>query len=125
MLTKLEHLLVILNEEAVESAQECDKALRFGLDTVSYKTHDTPRRRLAREINEFFTVLEMVRDELPDLINYQINYSNALEPITSGEIDMDQKKKRLEAMFKHAIEEGHLEPDEQPEAEGIGNRKPV
>jgi hypothetical protein len=110
MLNETEHLLVMLNEEAVEVAKECDKAVRFGLDDV-YK--DEPQhRRLAREITHFITTLERLRDQLPALIDYEIIYTSSVGPTTDGEKDMAERKARMEHYMEYARKVGHLEKNE-------------
>lgn len=66
-MNKIEHLLTILTEECVESAQRATKAIRFGLEEIQPGQPEDNRRRLEREMAEAVAVFEMlglrIRDE--------------------------------------------------------------
>jgi hypothetical protein len=57
-----EHLLTCLAEEAAEVAQDCCKALRFGLNdrNVENPTGPTNRERLVVELNQLVAVADML-----------------------------------------------------------------
>lgn len=58
-LTRLQSLLTTCGEEAVEVAQRCSKALRFGLhQTQLGQPHDNATR-IIREFTELVAVMEM------------------------------------------------------------------
>ena len=60
-MTRTDHLLTIVAEEAVEVAQRATKALRFGLTEVQ-EGHDANNAdRLLRELNDLAAVVE-IRD---------------------------------------------------------------
>lgn len=55
-----EHLLVVLQEEALEVAHACSKALRFGLDDGYPGTDRTNRSDLEKEIIELQGMIAML-----------------------------------------------------------------
>lgn len=70
---RYEHLLTILGEEAVEVAQRCSKALRFGLHEVEPGQGYSNRERILVEFADFFAVLEMLNTEgVLDLEEYPV-----------------------------------------------------
>jgi hypothetical protein len=62
-MTRQEHLLTILGEEAVEVAKRCSKALRFGLDEVQPGQELDNQERLIEEVNDMAAVLQMLQAE--------------------------------------------------------------
>lgn len=64
MITEVEHLLICLNEECVEVAQRCDKALRFGLDDTDPTIPGAPteRTRIAQEFYDLLAIVEMLEE---------------------------------------------------------------
>ena len=62
IMTRQDHLLVILMEECAEVQKECAKALRFGLDDFYAPAGpDTNRESIWRELNDLMAVSEMIR----------------------------------------------------------------
>lgn len=59
-MTRTEHLLFILAEEAAEVAQRASKAARFGLAEVQPGQEHTNARRLMDEVNDFVAVYQML-----------------------------------------------------------------
>jgi hypothetical protein len=64
---RLDHLLTITGEEAVEVAQRASKALRFGLDEVQPGQPLSNRERLIVEINDLLAMVEMLEAEGVDM----------------------------------------------------------
>ena len=58
---RLDHLLVILNEEALEIGHAADKALRFGLED-DY-TEKSPEEQIVYEFNDLIGVIELLQKE--------------------------------------------------------------
>ncbi len=69
MITKEQHLLVKLSEEAVEVALELSKRIHktilFGLNEVDVKNPEGPnnRERIVDELNDLYGIVEMLVDE--------------------------------------------------------------
>ena len=69
MITREQHLLIKLSEEAVEVALELSKRIHktmlFGLDNVNIKKPDGPdnRQAIVNELNDLFGLVEMLVDE--------------------------------------------------------------
>ena len=59
-MTRTEHLLFILAEEAAEVAQRASKAARFGLAEVQPGQELTNAQRLMQEVNDFVAVCTMI-----------------------------------------------------------------
>lgn len=62
-MTLREHFLTIAAEEAVEVAQRCTKALRFGLDQIQEARDDAPWQNPG-----YLTNAERIREEVADLL---------------------------------------------------------
>lgn len=62
-MNKIEHLTVIVGEEAAEVVQAASKCLRFGPDEVYKLIGKSNIKRVLIEFNELFAVLEMLKDE--------------------------------------------------------------
>ena len=67
-MTRDEHLLTCLGEEATEIAQNVTKALRFSLTRIEPGQPLTNAERIAEEINDLFAVaaLLIAEGKLPD-----------------------------------------------------------
>lgn len=63
VMTRTEHLLVCLAEEAAEIQQAVAKALRFGLDDGYPRTDRKNRNDIMREIADLIAVTEMLQEE--------------------------------------------------------------
>lgn len=62
-MTRTEHLLAILAEEATEVAHRCTKALRFGLTEVQAGHKGDNAQRLLEELGDLAAMVEMLGDE--------------------------------------------------------------
>lgn len=108
-----EHILVCVNEEAVEisqvamqmalsasrMAQVADKALRFGVDDARPGTDLTNRKELVREFNDLIGTLELLQEvgiELPGLFE---------------RAEIDAKKARVKTWMSYAEKVGTLNED--------------
>ncbi len=92
-----EHLLVCLNEEAVEIAHHVDKALRFGLSD-----HDPT-------VEGAQTEAERIREEFADLIAvYDLLIANGTLMAPSSKL-IEDKKGKLNKFMGYARERGTLE----------------
>jgi hypothetical protein len=94
-MNRKEHLLSILAEECAEVAQQCSKALRFGLGNVEPGQELTNGQRIACELNDLFAAVDMLIDAqalsyLPDLAA------------------IDAKKAKVEKFLLYSIECGTL-----------------
>lgn len=70
-MTKEEHLLTLLAEECVETAQRATKALRFGLTEIQEGQGLTNAQRIVYEFNDIYTVMCLLREN--QLINKVID----------------------------------------------------
>lgn len=66
-MTRLEHLLTIVTEEALEVGQRGTKALRFGLDETQPGQAQNNAERLMYEYADLAAALSMLKDEYPEL----------------------------------------------------------
>lgn len=62
-MNRLEHVLTVLGEEASEVQQAKDKILRFGMQSCAPGSSSTNMEDLIQEINEFMSVVEILREE--------------------------------------------------------------
>lgn len=66
-MNRLDHLLVILMEEAAEVQQAAAKALRFGLYDGYPNSASTNEQDLKKELNQLIATVQKIRDEGIDL----------------------------------------------------------
>lgn len=97
MTTEIEHLLVCLNEECVEVAKRCDKALRFGLDDTDPTIPGAPteRARIFEELQHVIAVFEM------------LTAAGAL-PLALDRTVIDAKKEKVLRFMEYARNRGAL-----------------
>ncbi len=62
-LSRTEHILIKLNEEATEIAKDVDKALIFGLDDVEPNQEFTNKQKIENEIADLLGVVEMLTEK--------------------------------------------------------------
>lgn len=62
-MTRTDHLLTILIEEAAEVQQRATKALRFGIDEVQPEQSLTNAERLVDELNDLLATVDMLQRE--------------------------------------------------------------
>lgn len=62
-MNRIEHLLTILSEECVETAQRASKAMRFGLDEIQPGQPLTNEERMWFEFADLTAAVEMVMEE--------------------------------------------------------------
>jgi hypothetical protein len=62
-MNRQEHLLLILEEECIETAQRVSKALRFSVEEVQPGQKLTNAERLIYEFNDIVAMMEMLKDE--------------------------------------------------------------
>lgn len=91
-MNRIEHLLVILGEEASEVTKEAAKCLRFGAD--NHYEGKTNRERLSEEINDFLAVVEMLRES--DLLSDKYWDMDA----------MDRKQAKVESLLNYSKKVG-------------------
>jgi NTP pyrophosphatase (non-canonical NTP hydrolase) len=61
-MTKLEELLVILQEECAEVIQSASKCRRFGIDNMYTKGSGTQRENLTKEIGDLQCMIDLCID---------------------------------------------------------------
>lgn len=93
-----EHLLVILNEECVEVAQRCDKALRFGLQEIQ-QSDPTQTLTNAERIHQEFTDLMAV---------YSMLSAKGALPLGFDISAMNAKKDKVQRYLDYSREQGTL-----------------
>lgn len=97
-----EHLLIILAEECAEVAQRATKALRFGLDEVQPGQERTNAQRIMGEMNDLFTVVEMLQRD-------------GKLPATPGPAERVAKVEKIEWFLNYSRQLGTFTPDEPTE----------
>ncbi len=93
-MTKLEHLLVCLNEECLEVGKAVTKALRFGLEDKH--STSTNRQDIIQEITELYGVIELLEEE-------GLN----LEAI-GDRMFINMKKEKVKKYMKYAEDRGMI-----------------
>ena len=102
MITREQHLLIKLSEEAVEVALELSKRIHktilFGLDEINIKKPDGPtnRENIINELNDLFGIVEMLVDE------------GTLPPDWLSQEKIDARKLKVEKYIEHAKNVGNL-----------------
>ena len=99
-MNETEHLLVILEEECVEVAQEISKALRFGMDEMMPGQTLTNRERILRELNDLWAAVEMLD----------------LQQVDRAAIE--RKKVKVAKFMDYAKNCGTLKPNDQDQRPG-------
>ena len=97
-MNRQEHLLLILEEECIETAQRVSKALRFSLEEVQPGQELSNADRLIYEFNDIVAMMEMLHDE--GLIK---DFHDPLAII--------KKKSKVEKFLKLSKEHGTLTGD--------------
>ena len=94
-MTRTEHLLTILAEECAEVAQECSKALRFGLDDMYSGV--SVEFRISKELNDLRAVVDMLVEAgvLSDIAIY--------DPAATA-----RKAAKVEEFLAYSAERGRL-----------------
>jgi hypothetical protein len=88
-----EHLLTILSEECVETAQRVSKAIRFGLTEVQEGQHLNNAERLVYEFNDIVAVMELLHEK------------GLIPTVIDGEA-INKKKKKIEKYITYSQELG-------------------
>jgi hypothetical protein len=98
IMNRKEHLLTIMAEECVETAQRASKALRFGLEEVQEGQDLTNAERIVYEFNDLYAIMELLRREghIPRVLDL-------------GAIDL--KMRKVEKWLKYSEEKGTLSPE--------------
>ncbi len=92
---KRDHLLIILNEEALEVGQAADKALRFGLDDDYLDM--SPEGAIVYEFNDLIGVIELLQESGVKLDGL---YSR---------VQVEAKKKKVSEMLRYSKNKGRIE----------------
>lgn len=98
-MTRDEHLYTIAAEEAVEVAQRCTKALRFGPDEVQPGQALHNRVRILREYAHLVAAMEM------------LGFSVGPSPLDPLRPWVDAKKAQVERFLEYSAECGTLQPE--------------
>ncbi len=97
-MTRDEHLYTIAGEEAVEIAQRCSKAVRFGGAEVQPGQTLDNRTRILQEYADLVGVLEM------------LGFSVGPGPLDPLRPWVDAKKLKVEQFLRYSEECGTLQP---------------
>lgn len=102
-----EHLLVCLNEECVEIAKDCDKALRFGLDDKLTTNPDGPRGA------EGPTNIEKIVGEINDLLGVVLLLeARGVIPFGWNDLEKQQRKmQKVNDFMRYARHVGALQDE--------------
>jgi hypothetical protein len=92
-MTRQEHLLDIAIEECLEVGQRISKALRFGVDEIQDGQSFSNRERIAYELNDLLTVLDMA-----DLIELDHEGALIVDAVAQGE-----KQRKVEKYLAHSL----------------------
>lgn len=93
-----DHLLIILNEEALEVGQAADKALRFGLDDDYLDM--SPEEAIVYEFNDLIGVIELLQEN-----------GVKLDGLYSRD-QVEAKKKKVIQLLEYSKTKGRIEDDE-------------
>lgn len=96
-LTKIEYLLLLLEEECIETAHRASKAIRFGLADVQSLELGDNKSRLIQEYNDLLAVMEMLCMEL-----------DILSPRDAEQIRV--KKEKIQKYMTYSVDVGALKP---------------
>lgn len=96
-MTRTDHLLTILIEEAAEVQQRATKMLRFGIDEIQPEQPLTNRERIVDELNDLLATVDMLQRE-------------GVLPRGVGDPGaMTAKQARIEKFFARSRENGRLD----------------
>ena len=105
MMTKEEHLLVILMEEAAEIQHIASKCLRFGMLNSYGEGHPTNHFRLIGELLDMKAVVQMLEEHGTITLPHVGERGNAIE------FAVETKKRKVEDYMKVSQVENCLEDD--------------
>lgn len=94
-MTRTEHLLCCLAEEAAEVAHRVSKALRFGLDETQEGQPLNNAQRIGQEFNDMLAIIELLEE------------AGALERSTDTHA-IERKKSKVIAFMQYAEQCGTL-----------------
>lgn len=97
-MNRKEHLLTILAEECVETAQRATKALRFGINEIQEGQNQDNAERIVYEFNDLFAVMNMLVEE---------GYIKNDEKLLNAEA-LERKKQRVEKYLLVSKKQGTL-----------------
>ncbi len=92
-MTRTELLLIKLNEECLETAKRCTKALRFGLEEIQSGQPFSNDTRIMEEYFDLVAVVEMLQTE---------------GKLPYPEVDMDARKARINKYLDYSQKLGIL-----------------
>lgn len=92
---RVEHLLILLMEEAAEISQRASKALRFGLDETQPDQELTNEERIVQEVTDLTAVIELLKTEGVDLSCHDL-------------AAIDFKKEKIERYLNYSVKCGTL-----------------
>lgn len=98
-MTRVEHLLVHLGEEASEITKDVSKALRFGPEEVYEHIGMSNAERIVNEINDLWAIVELLQHE--DLFPVQILNRDRIRA----------KKEKVEKYLEYSKSLGRLTND--------------
>lgn len=94
-MTRQEHLLTCLAEEAAEIQQAVSKALRFGLDDGYPGTDRTNAEDIAKEIIDFLSIVELLTEA-------------RVLPVIPSMKAIEAKKEKVRQYMEYAKDRGTL-----------------
>ncbi len=98
-MNRIEHLLTIAGEEAVEVAQRVSKALRFGLNEVQAGQPLTNAERILEEFHQLYAMLDWIGRETS-----HFGWSELVPDSTT----MRAKREKVERFMAISREQGTL-----------------
>lgn len=106
-MTRQDHLLTIIAEECVETAQRATKALRFGLEEVQPGQDMSNAKRLMQEFVDLHSVIGMLSEHND---SFGKEYRNV-----SQEVDWENAKiEKVEHFLEYSAQQGRLDEEPRP-----------
>lgn len=106
-MTREDHLIVIVGEEAAEIAQRASKCARFGCEEVQPGQDKNNAERLLGEVSDLLTALEMLAS-----INPAFRNANRTMNADTAKILGKNKQEKVEEFLKYSAKRGRLSDDQ-------------
>lgn len=102
IMTRQDHLLTIIAEECVETAQRATKALRFGLEEVQPGQDMNNAKRIVQEFSDLTAVMMMLAEINPA---FGREWSDSIKHTEY----IRDKRKKVKHFLEYSAQQGRLE----------------